>query len=210
MFQFISSQGPEILLKTWQHLYISLIAVGLGILFAVPLGAFLAKTKRFSKFAITLVGFLQTIPSLALLALMIPLFGIGKLPAIIALFLYSLLPILRNTYTGIQSVDSVYVDAAKGMGMSSFQTLIKVEFPLSMGVIMAGIRTSTVYVISWATLAAYIGGSGLGDFIFNGLNLYRSDLLLMGAIPFTVLALTADFLFRNLEQRLTVLKRKEA
>lgn len=135
---------------------------------------------------------------------MIPFFGIGKIPAVIALFLYSLLPILRNTYVGIKSVDATYLDAAKGMGMSQMQRLVQIELPLAMGVIMAGIRVSTVYVISWTTLASYIGAGGLGDFIFNGLNLYRMDLVLMGTIPITLLALLSDALLKRSEAKLTM------
>ncbi|GAB2027789.1 ABC transporter permease [Lactovum odontotermitis] len=201
---YFTAYIPQILFKCWEHLYISLISVGLGVIFAVPLGALLAKMRHGSRLIISIVSFLQTIPALALLSLMIPLFGIGKIPAIATLFLYSLLPILRNTYTGIRSVDPIFTDTADGMGMSKFQTLILVELPLSLGVIMAGIRVSTVYVISWATLTAYIGGGGLGDFIFNGLTLYKTDLLLMGTIPVTILALSSDQIFKVLEKKFTV------
>ena len=155
-----------------------------------------------SEFVINIIGFFQTIPSIALLSLMIPIFGIGKPPAIAALFLYSLLPILRNTYVGLSTVNPDYIDTAKGMGMSASQSLRKIELPLSMGVIMAGIRISTIYVISWTTLASYIGGGGLGDFIFNGLTLYRTDLLLMGTIPVTILALAIDYILKKIEQKL--------
>lgn len=199
---FLNNYGGQILFKTWEHLYISALAVSMGIIVAVPLGALLHKRGKNSGIIINFVGFFQTIPSLALLSLMIPIFGIGKPPTIAALFLYSLLPILRNTYVGLSSVNSSYLDAAKGMGLSSFQTLIKIEFPLALSVIMAGIRISSVYVISWATLASYIGGGGLGDFIFNGLTLYRTDLLLMGIIPVTILALTVDFILKKIEYKL--------
>lgn len=201
---FWSEYGSEILMKFWEHLYLSFLAIFLGILVAVPLGAALTRLTRGSETVIKVVGVFQTIPSLALLAIMIPFFGIGKIPAVIALFLYSLLPILRNTYVGIKSVDATYLDAAKGMGMSQMQRLLQIELPLAMGVIMAGIRVSTVYVISWTTLAAYIGAGGLGDYIFNGLNLYRMDLVLMGTIPITLLALLADALLRRSEQKLTM------
>lgn len=201
---FWSEYGSEILLKFWEHFYLSFLAIFLGILVAVPLGAVLTRLKRGSETVIKVVGVFQTIPSLALLSIMIPFFGIGKIPAVIALFLYSLLPILRNTYVGIKSVDATYLDAAKGMGMSQMQRLLQVELPLAMGVIMAGIRVSTVYVISWTTLAAYIGAGGLGDYIFNGLNLYRMDLVLMGTIPITFLALLSDALLKRYEQKLTM------
>lgn len=201
---FWSEYGSEILLKLWEHFYLSFLAIFLGILVAVPLGAALTRLKKGFETVIKVVGVFQTIPSLALLSIMIPFFGIGKIPAVIALFLYSLLPILRNTYVGIRSVDATYLDAAKGMGMSQMQRLLQIELPLAMGVIMAGIRVSTVYVISWTTLAAYIGAGGLGDYIFNGLNLYRMDLVLMGTIPITLLALLSDALLKHSEQKLTM------
>lgn len=199
---FYINYGEELLVKIFEHLYISIISVILGILVAIPLGILLYKLGNKSEFIINILGFFQTVPSIALLSLMIPFFGIGKLPAIAALFLYSLLPILRNTYIGLSSVNPDYIDAAKGMGMSSLQSLSKIELPLSMGLIMAGIRISTIYVISWTTLASYIGGGGLGDFIFNGLTLYRTDLLLMGTIPVTILALSTDYLLKKIEQKL--------
>lgn len=201
---FWSEYGNEILLKFWEHFYLSFLAIFLGILVAVPLGALLTRVEKGSETVIKVVSVFQTIPSLALLSIMIPFFGIGKIPAVIALFLYSLLPILRNTYVGIKSVDATYLDAAKGMGMSQMQRLVQIELPLAMGVIMAGIRVSTVYVISWTTLASYIGAGGLGDFIFNGLNLYRMDLVLMGTIPITLLALLSDALLKRSEAKLTM------
>lgn len=201
---FWSEYGNEILLKFWEHFYLSFLAIFLGILVAVPLGSLLTRVEKGSETVIKVVGVFQTIPSLALLSIMIPFFGIGKIPAVIALFLYSLLPILRNTYVGIKSVDATYLDAAKGMGMSQMQRLVQIELPLAMGVIMAGIRVSTVYVISWTTLASYIGAGGLGDFIFNGLNLYRMDLVLMGTIPITLLALLSDALLKRSEAKLTM------
>ncbi|MBO0453259.1 MULTISPECIES: ABC transporter permease [Enterococcus] len=201
---FWTEYGNEILLKFWEHFYLSFLAIFLGILVAVPLGALLTRVEKGSETVIKVVGVFQTIPSLALLSIMIPFFGIGKVPAVIALFLYSLLPILRNTYVGIKSVDGTYLDAAKGMGMSQMQRLLQIELPLAMGVIMAGIRVSTVYVISWTTLASYIGAGGLGDFIFNGLNLYRLDLVMMGTIPITLLALLSDALLKRSELKLTM------
>ncbi|MFK4567949.1 ABC transporter permease [Enterococcus sp. UD-01] len=204
MENFWNQYGAEILLKTWEHLYISFSAVFLGMIVAIPLGAWLTRLKKGSEMIINIVGFLQTIPSLALLSIMVPLFGIGKVPAIVALFLYSLLPILRNTYVGIRSVNATYLDAAKGMGMSKWQRLLQIEFPLASSVIISGIKVSAVYVISWTTLAAYIGAGGLGDFIFNGLTLYRLDLIMMGTIPITLLALLTNLLLTQVEARLSV------
>lgn len=204
MNHFWNQFGAEILLKFWEHFYISFSAIILGIVVAIPLGAFLTRIKRGSETIINIVGVFQTIPSLALLSIMVPIFGIGKIPAIVALFLYSLLPILRNTYVGIQSVEETYLDAAKGMGMSKWQCLLQIELPLASSVIISGIKVSAVYVISWTTLAAYIGAGGLGDFIFNGLTLYRLDLILMGTIPITLLALGTDAALKYVENRLAM------
>jgi osmoprotectant transport system permease protein len=204
MENFWNQYGAEILLKTWEHLYISFSAVFFGMLVAIPLGAWLTRLKKGSEMIINIVGFFQTIPSLALLSIMVPLFGIGKIPAIVALFLYSLLPILRNTYVGLRSVNATYLDAAKGMGMSQWQRLLQIEFPLASSVIISGIKVSAVYVISWTTLAAYIGAGGLGDFIFNGLTLYRLDLIMMGTIPITLLALVTNLLLTQVEVCLSV------
>ncbi len=200
MSSFLSLYGNELIFKLWEHVYISFISLALGTIVAVPLGVLLSRMKRFADVVIRIVSILQTIPSLALLSLMIPFFGIGKLPSIIALFLYSLLPILRNTYVGIKGVNPVYVDAAKGMGMTEVESIFYVELPIAYKVILSGIRLSAVYVISWTTLASYIGAGGLGDFIFNGLNLYQADLILGGAIPVTLLALIVDFLLNKVER----------
>ncbi|MFC6201640.1 ABC transporter permease [Lactiplantibacillus nangangensis] len=203
MITFLQTYGTQLLLKTWQHLYISAIALALGIIVAVPLGVLLTRTKSISGFVMAIASMLQTIPAMALLALMIPFFGIGAVPAIIALFIYSLLPILRNTYLGLEDVNPALIDAAKGMGMTAWQSIIKVELPMAAPVIMAGIRLSATYVIAWAALASYIGAGGLGDFIFNGLNLYRTDLILGGSIPVIILALIVDWLLGKLEAAVT-------
>ena len=200
MMDFLTTNGSELLNKTAEHFYISALALMLGVIVAVPLGIALTRFKRYSDFIIRFVSILQTIPSLALLALMIPLFGIGKLPAIMALFIYSLLPILRNTFIGISNVDSNVVDSAKGMGMAENQVILKVKLPLAAPVIMSGIRLAGVYVIAWATLASYIGAGGLGDYIFNGLNVYDQEMIVWGTIPVTLLALLADFFLGKLEK----------
>ncbi|KAF0415853.1 ABC transporter permease subunit [Pediococcus acidilactici] len=203
MINFLNQYGADILSKTGQHIYISAVALALGIIVAVPLGMLLTRAPKISGAVIGLASVMQTIPVLALLAIMIPIFGIGSTPAIVALFIYSLLPILRNTYLGLTSVDPALIDAAKGMGMNSFQRMWKVELQLALPVIMAGVRLSATYVIAWTALASYIGAGGLGDLIFNGLNLYRSDLILGGSIPVIILALVADFLLGKLEAKLT-------
>ncbi len=202
MLTFLTEHGSDLLIKTWEQLYISAIALVLGIIVAVPLGIALTRFPKTAKVVIAIASMLQTVPSLALLALMIPLFGIGKVPAIIALFIYSLLPILRNTYIGMNDVDPILKDSAKGMGMTPVQSIMQVEIPMATPVIMAGIRLSAVYVIAWATLASYIGAGGLGDLIFNGLNLFKPDLIIGGTIPVTLLALLVDFGLGRLEKQL--------
>lgn len=205
MQTFLLEHGQELVVKTGEHIAISAISLLLGVIVAVPLGILLTRTPKISGFIIGLASLLQTIPSLALLALMVPLLGVGKLPAIVALFIYSLLPILRNTFIGMDSVNADLKDAAKGMGMTNLQSIVMVEVPAALPIIMAGIKLSAVYVIAWATLASYIGGGGLGDLIFSGLNNYLPDLIIGGTIPVTILALLTDFLFSLVETKLTPL-----
>ncbi len=199
----MAQHGSELLVKTWQQIYISAISLALGIIVAVPLSVILMKFPRIAKVVIALASMLQTIPALALLAMMIPFFGVGRVPAIVALFLYSLMPILRNTYVGLMDVNADTVDSARGLGMTEMQLILKVDIPLAMPVIMAGIRLSAIYVIAWATLASYIGAGGLGDFIFNGLSLYQPDLIFGGTIPVIILALLTDYLLGKLEKKIT-------
>ncbi|WP_353989775.1 ABC transporter permease [Pediococcus argentinicus] len=203
MLNFFNQFGVELLVKTWQHIYISAISLGLGVIVAVPLGILLTRMKRGANVVISIASVMQTIPAMALLAMMIPLFGIGAVPSIVALFIYSLLPILRNTYLGLKNVNPVLKDAAKGMGMTSFQSMFQVEIRLAAPIIMSGIRLSATYVIAWTALASYIGAGGLGDFIFNGLNLYRSDLILGGSIPVVILALIVDYILGKVEKMVT-------
>lgn len=210
MTNFFNEYGSQILSKSIEHIYISAIALLLGIVIAVPLGILLTRTPKAASIVISITSALQTVPSLALLALMIPFFGVGKLPAVIALFVYSLLPILRNTFIGMKGVDPNYRDVAKGMGMTNFESIRMVELPLAMPTIMAGIRLAAVYVIAWATLASYIGAGGLGDLIFSGLNNYQPPLIFAGTIPVTILALLADFLLGKLENKLTPRAVREA
>ncbi|CAM4056199.1 ABC transporter permease [Lederbergia lenta] len=203
LMNFFNSNGNDLLMKTWEHLYISIAALILGIIVAIPLGILLARLPKIAGFVMGVAGVIQTFPSLAILAFFIPLLGIGKIPAIFALFLYSVLPILRNTYTGVKGVDEKLLEAGRGMGMTSLERIFNVEIPLAIPVIMAGVRLSSVYLIGWATLASFIGGGGLGDFIFDGLNLFQTDLVIAGAVPVTILALITDFLLGRLEYRST-------
>ncbi|MBD7937807.1 MULTISPECIES: ABC transporter permease [Cytobacillus] len=203
IMDFLNNNGTELLIKTWEHLYISVIAAVLGIIVAVPLGVLLTRFEKAASPVMAVLGMIQTIPSFAILAFFIPIFGIGKVPAIIALFFYSVLPILRNTYTGVKDVNKSLLEAGRGMGMTGWERIRYVELPLSIPVIMAGIRVSTVYLIGWATLAAFIGAGGLGDFIFSGLNLYQTEFIIAGAIPVTILALIVDLILGKLEYKVT-------
>ncbi|GIN11967.1 glycine betaine/carnitine/choline transport system permease protein OpuCB [Shouchella clausii] len=203
MIAFFSEYGHDLLFKTGEHLLISFTAILLGVLVSVPLGIALTRVPRVADRLISVIGILQTVPSLAILAFFIPIFGAGKVPAIIALFFYSVLPILRNTYTGVKGVSPSVLEAGKGMGMNNIESIFKIEIPLALPVIMAGIRLATVYLIGWATLAAFVGGGGLGDFIFDGLNLFQPALIIAGTLPATILALLADRLLLLFERALT-------
>ncbi|MGM9928031.1 MAG: ABC transporter permease [Bacillus sp. (in: firmicutes)] len=203
LLSFFSENGTELLVKIGEHLYISFAALLLGIVVAVPLGIWLTNLPRTANVVMAITGVIQTFPSLAILAFFIPLLGIGKLPSIIALFCYSVLPILRNTYIGVKGVNRDLLEAARGMGMTRSERIFQVELPLAMPVIMAGIRVSGVCLIGWATLASFIGGGGLGDFIFDGLNLFRTDLVLAGAIPVTLLAIFLDLFLTRVENKVT-------
>lgn len=213
IIEFFTNYGGEMLFKTWEHLYISLIAALLGIIVAVPLGVALTRFPKGAGFVMGILGVIQTFPSFAILAFFIPILGVGKVPAIIALFFYSVLPILRNTYTGVNGVKRSLLEAGRGMGMTGWERIRYVEVPLAIPIIMAGIRLSTVYLIGWATLAAYIGAGGLGDYIFSGLSLYQAEFIVAGAVPVTILALLVDLLLGRIEEKVTpkgIRKMKEA
>jgi len=190
----------EILDKTLVHLKLTGIALLAAILFAIPLGILIYHYSVAAKPILYLAGLLQSIPSIALLALMIPLFGIGVLPAIVALFLYALLPILRNTATALFSIDPLLKKVATGIGLTHWQRLRLIEFPLSTPTIFAGIKTAAIISIGTATLAAFIGAGGLGEFIVTGLALNNTTMILKGAIPAAILAILVEFLFELIEK----------
>jgi len=200
MIDFLRENFSQLIVKIGEHLFISSLAIVLGIIVAVPAGIAVTRSKKLSVVLITIASILQTIPSLALLSMMVPIIGIGKLPAIIALFIYSLLPIIRNTMLGINGVNEFLVDAGKGMGMTPNEIMFKIKLPLSAPVIMSGIRLSAVYVVSWTAIASYIGAGGLGDFIFSGLNTFDTNLIFLGTICVTMIAICTDFLLGKLEK----------
>ncbi len=188
--------------NTVVHLKLTGTALLLACMFAIPLALLLTQYPRVARAVVYLAGLLQTIPSLALLAMLIPVLGLGVLPAVVALFLYSLLPVIRNTLTGIASVDPLLREVALGMGLTAWQRLQKVEIPLALPTILAGIKTAAIINIGTATLAAFVGAGGLGEPIVVGLNLNDNHLILQGAIPAAMLAITTEFLFEWLERAL--------
>lgn len=203
-FVFVGERYPDILSAAGQHAFIAAVATILGIIIAIPVAIIISSTeaKWLQSTVFSIANLFQTIPSLALLALMIPLFGIGMTPAIIALFLYSLLPLLRNTYAGLKAVDPALRDASKGMGYSRLQSLFYIELPLAVPYIMSGIRITTVYIISWTTLAGLIGAGGLGQLIMSGLGVNKNELIVAGALSAILFALLADLLLGALEKAL--------
>ncbi|MBD2193944.1 MULTISPECIES: ABC transporter permease [Calothrix] len=202
---FLIKYAPEILQHTLEHLLMVGIAIGIAVLIGIPLGILITRKTQLRQPILGIANILQTIPSLALFGLLIPvpiIGGIGIVPAIVALTLYSLLPIIRNTYTGITSVDPAIREAGRGMGMTDQQLLFQVEIPLAMSVILAGVRVATVIGIGIATIAAAIGAGGLGVFIFRGIAVVNNQLILAGAVPSAAIALIADLAIGWLEGKL--------
>ncbi|HWB92519.1 MAG TPA: ABC transporter permease/substrate-binding protein, partial [Puia sp.] len=200
LWQFMHQQSGKLLQQTMQHIGLTFISLLLAVLIGLPLGIYITRNRKLAGLFLGIAGVLQTIPSIALLGFMIPLLGIGPIPAITALFLYALLPVIRNTYEGINGVDPGVKEAALAMGMTTFQRLFRVELVLAFPVIMAGIRTATVINVGVGTLAAYIAAGGLGEFIFGGIALNNTNMILAGAIPAALLAIILDFLL-SLVQR---------
>jgi osmoprotectant transport system permease protein len=206
LFEFFIRNRGEVLQLTFEHLLLVLLATGAAAVVGIPVGILLTRRAALAKPVLGVANILQTIPSLALFGFLIPIlgsYGIGRVPAIIALFLYSLLPIVRNTFTGINGVDPAVREAARGMGMTDWQMLTQVELPLAMNVIVAGVRVATVISIGTATIAAAIGAGGLGTYIFRGLRTVDRTLILAGAVPAAIMALGADFALGSLERLLS-------
>jgi osmoprotectant transport system permease protein len=195
--------GPDVVRLTIEHVKIVGIAVGIATLLGIPMGIYCSRSSLIGRMTLRLVDTVQTVPSLAMFGFLIPIpfiGGIGTRTAIVALVLYSLLPIVRNTVVGIREVDRDVREAAVAMGMSSRQVLTQVEIPLAMPSIVGGVRLALVIGIGVATIAAAIGGGGLGDFIFRGIAMVDTRLLVAGALPAAGLALMADFVFSRVER----------
>lgn len=192
--------GSLILAKAWRHIELTFLGLIGAMVIAIPLGILIFRNRRASKIILYLAGILQTIPSIALLALMIPFFGIGAVPAVLALFIYALLPILRNTIIGLSTVDPSLKKVASAIGLTTWNRLRMVEIPLAMPTLLAGIRTAAVINVGTATLAAFIGAGGLGEFIVTGLALNNVNMILRGAIPSAILAIVTELIFEAIEK----------
>ncbi|KFE33878.1 ABC transporter permease [Thioclava atlantica] len=208
IIQFIANNWSSILGMAFEHITIVGVAVGLAILTGVPIGIAITQNRRVADTVLYVASIIVTIPSIALFGLMIPILshigqGIGWLPAVIAILLYSQLPIVRNTYTAITNVDPALREAAKGMGMTAAQRLWQVEIPIAVPVIMAGVRTAVVMNIDVAAIAAYIGAGGLGVLISRGISQTDPRQLITGALAVSLLAIVADWALLQLQKRLT-------
>jgi osmoprotectant transport system permease protein len=202
--EFWQDKYDSIFMYTYEHLIISFVVILLSIVVTIPLAIYMTKMKsnKLKNLIFNIANIFQTIPTVALLAIMIPILGIGFTPAVTALFFYALLPLLRNTYAGIQSIDQSIVEAAKGMGFSSFQRVLKIELPAAMPYVMSGIRVTTVYIISWTTLAALIGAGGLGDLVLAGIGYNDQNMIFTGTMIAILIALLLDLVFAKVEKRL--------
>ncbi len=207
-WQFMVQNHTEVLELTWEHISLVGISMLIAVLIGIPLGILVARWPALNKPVLGAANIIQTIPGLALFGFLLPMPWIGARAgrlAVLALTLYALLPLIRNTYTGIKGVDRAVVEAGHAMGMTDRQLLFQVELPLALGVIIAGVRIATVLSIGLATIAAAIGAGGLGEFIFRGLAMVSNQLILVGAVPAAALALLADVSLGWVEKRLSPL-----
>lgn len=206
--EFIISNGPQIIDRGIEHLSLITVAISIAIMTGVPIGVLITQNRAAADRVLYAAAVIMTIPSIALFGLLIPILsiigqGIGYLPAVVALVLYSQLPIIRNTYTAIMNIDPALREAARGMGMTPFQRLKEVELPIALPVIINGVRNATVLNIAVATIATYIGAGGLGTFISRGISQTDIRQLLTGALAVSVLAILADLSLLWLQRRLT-------
>lgn len=201
LLEYVRDNGLHLLSLTWGHIVMVLCGLGLALLAGIPLGILCARRPRLAPVILGAANAIQVLPSLALLALLMIVLGLGFKTIVVGLFLYSLLPIIRNTYVGLRQVDSGIVEAGRGVGMSPLQLLMKVQLPLSLPFLMAGLRLAAVIAIGVATLAPLIGGDGLGREIYSGLNLRNDVKIYAGAIPAAALAILADLLLGRWQAR---------
>jgi len=202
-FEFVVSRKDQILTLTGQHIELTVISVAMAIIIGVPLGILITRVKKLSGPVIGFANLIQAVPSLALLGFLIPILGIGSKPAILMVFLYSLLPIIKNSYTGLMNINPDVIESSKGMGMTNTQILKLVQLPLALPIIMTGIRISAVTAVGLMTIAAFIGAGGLGYMVFSGVQIVDNNMILAGAIPACILALLMDFIIGKIEEGVT-------
>lgn len=203
IFEYYANNGPYVLEQVWRHFLMSFYGVLFAVLVAVPIGFYIARKEKLASWFIRFTNIIQTVPALALLSLLIIVVGLGPNTVVFAVFMYSLLPILKNTVTGIQQVDDDIIDVAKGMGMTPLQVVFKVELPLSISMIFGGIRNALVVAIGVTAVGTFIGAGGLGDIISRGLNVTDgSAIVWAGALPTALMALLTDIIFGQIEKRL--------
>lgn len=190
-----------------EHILISFTVIIFSVFLTVPLAVFMSKINgdKVNTIIFNIANVFQTVPTIALLAIMIPIFGIGFTPAVVALFLYALLPLLRNTYAGMQSIDPEIVEAAKGMGFSTMGRLFKVELPVALPYVMSGIRVTSVYIISWTTLAALIGAGGLGDLVLAGIGYNDTNMIFTGTLLAIIIAVLLDIILGRIENKFKII-----
>ena len=201
--EFLQQYGEKLLIAIFVHLQYVFISVGIGFVIALILGILLSRTPKISNIIIPIIGIFQTIPGLVFIGVLFIYLGMVPTTVIIALSIYALFPILKNTYTGIVGVDKSLKEAARGCGMTDIQILYKVELPLAMSSIFSGLRMATIYTVSWAVLAAMIGLGGLGEFVYRGIETNNQALIIGGALPSAIIAMTLGYLIDFIQKKVT-------
>lgn len=208
LINYYAVNGSYVLHQFFRHFLISIYGVIFASVVAIPIGFFIARRYRLSGIVISTANVIQTVPSLAMISILMIFMGLGVNTVIMAVFLYSLLPIIKNTYTGVKSVDENLIDVAKSMGMSKKQVIMKIELPLSMSIIMAGIRNALVMAVGVTAIGTFIGAGGLGDIITRGIKVSNGSAIIMaGALPTALMAVISDFLLQFVEKILDPMKR---
>lgn len=209
LIDYYQTNGSYVMEEFWRHFLMSAYGVIFAAIIAIPLGVYIARKKRLAGWVIQIANIIQTIPALAMLAVLMLIMGLGTNTVVLSLFLYSLLPILKNTYTGIRNVDGALLESGKAMGMTKWEVLRLIEMPLALSVIMAGIRNALVIAIGVAAIGTFVGAGGLGDIIVRGTNATNGTaIILAGAIPTAVMAILADVLLGWVERTLNPVKNK--
>ncbi|MDR3311811.1 MAG: ABC transporter permease [Spirochaetaceae bacterium] len=203
LFQYLGQNSFDILVKTGEHIQMTLFSIVIAVLVGVPLGILISHVARLKKPVMAFANVVQAVPSIALLGFLVPFLGIGEKPAVCMVVVYSLLPIIKNTVAGLSSINRQTLESARGIGMTRFQVLTRIKLPLALPVIMAGIRISAVTSVGLVTLAAFIGASGLGYLIYSGIRTLNNFKILTGAIPACLLALLVDFAAALVEKAVT-------